>query len=418
MKTDVSIPEVGESVTQGILSAWLKKDGEMVSEGEDLFELETDKASLSIPAPASGVLKILVSEGSEVDIGQTVAILEDGKASRDRRQKSLPQETEPSAHEEVTETKKTADETAFHTLSPAVHRLVNQYQLNPDEIRGSGKEGRILKKDVLEIVEQRETPSSSLQMEQGRSSESLEKLRHQPRETDETAHQTRVKMTNIRILTAQRLVASQRDSAHLTTFNEINMERVKQMRTRYREEFENTHGVRLGIISFFVKACCSALASFPEVNAFVEGDEIVYNNSYHIGIAVSTDRGLLVPVIKNADALGLAQIERIIREFSQRAKIKKISLDDLTGGTFTITNGGVFGSLLSTPIPNPPQTAILGMHAIQDRVVVEEGEIVIRPMMYVALTYDHRIIDGKEAVSFLARVKQLVEEPERLLFDV
>jgi 2-oxoglutarate dehydrogenase E2 component (dihydrolipoamide succinyltransferase) len=418
MKTDVSIPEVGESVTQGILSAWLKKEGEMVAEGEDLFELETDKASLAIPAPASGMLKIKVPEGSEVSIGQTVATLEVTKDGQSQQKEVRFGETESSPKKVVTEPEKKVEETAPHTLSPAVHRLIEQYQLDPDEIQGSGKSGRILKKDVLEIVEQRETPSPSIEREQSLPSEPLEASQPEPGEVPERVKQTRVKMTNIRIRTAQRLAASQQNSAHLTTFNEINMEQVKQIRMRYREEFENMHGVRLGFMSFFVKACCSALASFPEVNAFVEGDEIVYNNSYHIGIAVSTDRGLLVPVIKNAGSLGLAQIEQTIREFSQRARSKKLSLDDLTGGTFTITNGGVFGSLLSTPIPNPPQTAILGMHAIQDRPVVKEDEVVIKPMMYVALTYDHRIIDGKEAVSFLVRVKQLIEEPERLLLDV
>ncbi len=418
MNTDVSIPDVGESVTQGILSAWLKKEGERVSEGEDLFELETDKASLAIPAPASGTLRIQVQEGSEVSIGQIVGTLEEMKDAQPRQSEPSHKETETSTPPEVAEPEVSTEKTTSPALSPAVHRLVQQYKLHPEELQGTGKNGRILKKDVLELVEKKETSEVSKKPEKRFPKKPVEEAPQEPEKSPESAIQKRVKMTNIRMRTAERLVASRKNSAHLTTFNEIDMTQVKQIRQRYREEFEKTHGVKLGFMSFFVKACCSALAAFPDVNAFVEEDEIVYNNYYHIGIAVSTDRGLLVPVIKNADTLGFAQIEQRIRDFSQKAGNKTLSPDDLTGGTFTITNGGVFGSLLSTPIPNPPQTAILGMHAIQDRPVAREGAIVIKPMMYVALTYDHRIIDGKEAVSFLVKVKQLIENPERLFLDV
>jgi 2-oxoglutarate dehydrogenase E2 component (dihydrolipoamide succinyltransferase) len=430
MKTDVSIPDVGESVTQGILTAWLKKEGEHVSEGEDLFELETDKASLAIPSPASGILRIQVQEGSEVSIGQIVATLEDMKDVQPQTSEPPPSETELPKKTEAAEPERRTEETTSPALSPAVRRLVQQYNLHPEDLQGSGKNGRILKKDVLKLVEKKETAAVAGQTDEKIPQKPVEEAPQKPRESHvgetsqkpekshETAIQNRVKMTSIRMRTAERLVASRKNSAHLTTFNEIDMAQVKQIRTRYRDEFEKTHGVRLGFMSFFVKACCSALAAFPEVNAFVEEDEIVYNNYYHIGIAVSTDSGLLVPVVKNADTLGFAQIEQRIRDFSQKAGNKTLSPDDFTGGTFTITNGGVFGSLLSTPIPNPPQTAILGMHAIQDRPVANEGAIVIKPMMYVALTYDHRIIDGREAVSFLVKIKQLIEEPERLFLDV
>jgi 2-oxoglutarate dehydrogenase E2 component (dihydrolipoamide succinyltransferase) len=425
MKQEVTIPEVGESVTQGTLTAWLKKDGEFVTSGEDLFELETDKATLAVPSPDSGVLSIEVEAGSEVNVGQVVATLKPGEK---------PENTGTLLKGDQVQVKEQK------TLSPSVLRVVTGYNMEPNTIRGTGKDGRITKKDVLQEVEQRQknaveaepeavkttipgmtTPPDTkkeVPVAQGPvptpSAVEIEKVA--PSAPSE--RQTRVKMTTIRMRIAERLVESKQNAAHLTTFNEINMAEVMDIRNSYREDFEKKHGIRLGFMSFFVKACCSALAEFPEVNAMIEGDEILYNNFFDIGVAVSTDRGLLVPVVRDADRLSFAEIETKIRGFAQKAREKKLSPDELVGGTFTITNGGVFGSLLSTPIPNPPQTAILGMHAIQKRPVAVNDEIVIRPMMYVALTYDHRIIDGKQAVSFLVRIKELIEDPKRLLLDI
>jgi len=393
MKTEVEVPEVGESVTEGTITSWLKKDGEFVSEGDDLFELETDKATLSIPSPASGVLSIVVQEGSEVNVGQVVASLETDK----KQKKTPPQKAE------ISKSQPQQTQTVTEPLSPAVRRLVNEHALQPEEIAGTGKDGRITKKDVLEKLERGE------QIKPPAPSEIPLPVKDR---------QTRVKMTTIRRRTAERLVSAKQNAAHLTTFNEVDMERIVHIREQHRESFEKKYGVRLGFMSFFVKTCCAALSVYPEVNAYIEGDEIVYNNFYDIGIAVSVERGLLVPVLRDADKMSFAEIETTIKDFAERARNKKLSIDNLQGGTFTITNGGVFGSLLSTPIPNPPQTAILGMHAIQKRPIVVADEVVVRPMMYVALTYDHRLIDGREAVSFLVKMKELLEDPHRLLLEI
>ena len=423
MKKDVIIPEVGESVSQGLLTAWLKKDGAYVSEGEDLFELETDKATLAIPSPASGILSVIVAEGSEVNIGQVVAGLDTDKVLEEKLAPEAKKEVESLISEPKLQAvvKEETPPEATKKLSPAVHRLVEEHHLEPETIQGSGKDGRITKKDVLELIESRELEKKQeeVPVEKPAVAEAVEvedkpELIVQPI----AGRQTRVKMTSIRKRTAERLVQSQQSSAHLTTFNEINMSKVMDIRTQYRDGFEQKYQIKLGFMSFFVKASCSALAQFPEVNAQIEGDEIIYNNFYNIGIAVSTERGLLVPVIKYADKLSFGKIEQTIRSFAEKARNKKLSLDELTGGTFTITNGGVFGSLLSTPIPNPPQTAILGMHAIQKRPIALNNEVIIQPMMYVALTYDHRLIDGREAVSFLVKVKESIEDPQRLLLEI
>jgi 2-oxoglutarate dehydrogenase E2 component (dihydrolipoamide succinyltransferase) len=437
MKTEVSVPEIGESVTEGTITAWLKKDGDRVAEGEDLFELETDKATLAIPSPGSGVLSIQVQDGNDVSVGQVVATLEPSEGGEEiteepAKEKPAPQAREKPEQEHVEKRavggrgpreKPAASEVSGgekaeaktveseNRLSPAVRRLVEEQDLRPEEIQGSGKDERITKKDVLEEIDRRKS---------GGGPEKREAPAPGGVSAAETARerQIREKMTTIRKKTAQRLVASRQNAAHLTTFNELDMTNVMRIREEYRESFQEKHGIRLGFMSFFVKACCSALADYPEVNAYLEEDQIVYNNFYDVGIAVSTDRGLLVPVLKDADRKSFAEIESAIRDFAARAQGKKLTVDELSGGTFTITNGGVFGSLLSTPIPNPPQTAILGMHAIQKRAVVVDDEIVIRPMMYVALTYDHRLIDGREAVSFLVRVKELIEDPHRLMLDI
>jgi len=408
MKLEVAVPEVGESVTQGTITGWLKKEGDFVSEGEDLFELETDKATLAIPSPGSGILSIRIPDGSDVNVGQIVAELssvEGKKKEALQRSESLPSQ-KPTIGISGEKIEEVADTPRQMPLSPAVRRLVGELDLDTSTIEGSGKDGRITKSDVLEEFRRQSIKEPSAQPPSMETSVSV------------PGSQKRVKMTTIRRKTAERLVTAKQAAAHLTTFNEVDMQTIIRIRDLYRESFEKKHGVRLGFMSFFVKACCSALADFPAVNAYIEGEDIVYNHFYNIGIAVSTERGILVPVLRDADKMSFGAIESAIRDFASRAKNKKLSVDELSGGTFTITNGGVFGSLLSTPIPNPPQTAILGMHAIQKRAVVAEDQIVIRPMMYVALTYDHRLIDGREAVSFLMKVKNQLEDPQRLLLDL
>jgi 2-oxoglutarate dehydrogenase E2 component (dihydrolipoamide succinyltransferase) len=441
MKTEVKVPEVGESVTQGLISAWLKAEGDQVTEGEDLFELETDKATLAVPSPAGGVLAIMAQEGEEVSVGQVVASIETAKgaavkarpSAAPKREAATPQrdrvdfeinideriagpgtgsteieeERGPVKDEEVSQTTSESP-----PLSPAVRRLVEEHQLDPHTITGSGKDGRITKGDVLQLLEEK---SSKTAVEKIPKPAPVERAK-QPVSTGPA--QRREKMTTIRKRIADNLLQVKQGAAHVTTFNEIDMSRVMSLRSRYRDTFEQKHGVRLGFMSFFVKACCSALDAYPVVNAWIDGEDIVYNSDYNIGIAVSMERGLVVPVIREADRLSFADIENAIRDFAQRARNKKLTVDELSGGTFSITNGGVFGSMLSTPIPSPPQSAILGMHAIQERPVAIKGEVVVRPVMYVALTYDHRLIDGSVAVSFLVRVKECIEDPERMFIDI
>ena len=399
MKEDVLVPSVGESITSGILTAWIKKEGEQVEEGEDLFELETDKATVAVPAPADGSLHILIEEGQEVEIGQVVGdltVAEDTAPSAEAKK-----EEKPAASTTPTATRKRMAAVEVADLSPAVRRIVNEHGLSVTDLKGSGPKGRITKEDALRGAEAKKRTGAA------------------PAAVVPTSErQTRVPMSRLRQTIANRLVQARHEIALLTTFNEINMENVMALRKRYGEQFEKNHGVRLGFMSFFVKACCQALQRFPGVNGMIDGQEIVYNNFYDIGVAVSTERGLLVPVLRDADMMSFAEIEKTILDLAQRAREKKIAPDELAGGTFTITNGGVFGSLLSTPLPNYPQTAILGMHAIQKRPIAVEDQVVIKPMMYVALSYDHRLIDGREAVQFLAAVKTLVEDPQSLLLDV
>jgi 2-oxoglutarate dehydrogenase E2 component (dihydrolipoamide succinyltransferase) len=366
VRQEIRVPSVGESVTQGILAAWLKADGDRVEEGGDLYELETDKATVTVPSPASGVLSISVSAGTEVTIGQVVGSVETGAEA-----------PVVSAAE--------AGTVARAASAPAATPAPKPTTPLPAAVQPSA--GPNIAGPLIASPPIHGPPAD------------------------------RVPMSTIRKRTAERLLDAQRRTASLTTFNEIDMERVMEIRSRYRDEFERLHGVKLGLLSFFVKACCRALAEFPVVNARIEGEEIVYNKSMDIGVAVSTDRGLLVPVVRNADRLSFAQLESAIADLAARAREKKILPDELAGGTFSITNGGVFGSLLSTPLLNFPQSAILGMHAIQRRPIADGDRVVIHPMMYVALTYDHRLIDGREAVSFLVRVKQLVEDPVRLFLE-
>jgi 2-oxoglutarate dehydrogenase E2 component (dihydrolipoamide succinyltransferase) len=405
MKESVLVPSVGESITSGILTSWIKKEGEQVEEGEDLFELETDKATVAVPAPADGILHILIEEGREVEIGQVVGDLTVGQGTPAAAPAA---ESAPAAAPVSARAAEPSGPAGPADLSPAVRRIVKEHGLSAAELKGTGPKGRITKEDALRAAEAKKQGAAP----------PVEAAVGQRAATPAAERQTRVAMTRLRQTIANRLVQARREIALLTTFNEINMEKVMALRKQYGESFEKKHGVRLGFMSFFVKAGCRALQRFPAVNAMIEGQEIVYNNFYDIGVAVSTDRGLVVPVLRDADAMSFAEIEKNILDLATRAREKKIAPDELAGGTFTITNGGVFGSLLSTPLPNYPQSGILGMHAIQKRPIAVDDQVVIKPMMYVALSYDHRLIDGREAVQFLVTIKSLIEDPQSLLLDV
>ncbi len=403
MKQDITVPEAGESVSSGVLAAWLKADGSEVAEGEDIFEFETEKATLAVPAVASGVLSRQVAEGDDVTVGQVVGVIEVGAAAK------------PSAGGNGSEP--AAPEPAAAQLSPAVRKLIQENDIDPASVEGTGKDGRITKKDVEAAMAQQKSSSAPAAPANPPAAPSAPPP-PAPVAAKGERSQTRTPMSAIRRTIANNLVQSKQQAAHLTTFNEVDMTNAREMRKQYGEQFEKKHNVRLGYMSFFVKAVCNALQAFPDVNAMLDGTDLVKNNFYDIGIAVSTERGLVVPVLRDADSMTFAQIEDQIRSYALRAREKKLTPDEMSGGTFTITNGGVFGSLLSTPIPTPPQTAVLGMHSIQQRPMVVNGEIAVRDMMYVALTYDHRVIDGREAVSFLAKVKTEVEDPRTMLLDL
>ena len=421
MSIEVKVPQLPESVADATLVAWHKSPGDRVSRDENLADLETDKVVLEVPAPANGILKeIRISDGTTVTAGEVLAILEEGEAAAaepakpargevagEAASETASETASEAASAEEADEEEQAPGKAAGRLSPSVRRLVEEHDLDPAAIRGSGRDGRITKADVMAHLEK--TPAGEAAPGKPAAAAAA------PRGAREAR---RVPMTRMRSRIAERLVEAQSTAAMLTSFNEVDLGEVMAIRKRYRDSFEKKHGVRVGFMSFFVKAAIEALRKFPVVNASVEDGDIVYHDYYDIGVAVSTDRGLLVPVLRDADLQSFADIEHSIGDFAGRARDGKIGVDDLTGGTFTITNGGVFGSLMSTPIINPPQSAILGMHKIQDRAMVVDGEICVRPMMYIALTYDHRIIDGREAVQFLVSVKDSLEDPSRLLIQL
>jgi len=409
----IIVPGVGESITEGILARWLKPDGALVRAGEPLFELETDKASNVVPAGSTGVLKIAVAEGETVAIGASIGTLDPAARPAEA---SAPSNDGSNADTMV-------------PLAPSVRRLVAENHIDPARIAATGRGGRITKGDVLAHLqappgarEKVETaapfpataPAGDAPSPGGTAFQATSDHAQDSRAST-AGRETRQRMSGLRQRVAQRLVQAQQIAAILTTFNEADMSRVQDLRAHYKELFRARHGVGLGFMSFFVKAVIEALKNYPTVNGRIDGNDIVYHNFCDIGVAVSTDRGLMVPVLRDADALSFAEIEKAIAGFAEKARKGTITVDDLQGGTFTITNGGTFGSLLSTPILNPPQSGILGMHAIKKRPVVVDDQIVIRPMMYLALSYDHRIIDGREAVSFLVRIKECIEDPERLM---
>ena len=411
MSIEIKVPALPESVTDATLVAWHKKAGDPVSRDENLVDLETDKVVLEVPAPADGVLQeIRIEDGATVHAGDLLAILAEGEGAAaaepatQEKAEEAPAATAPAAEDEGTARK------AAKT-SPAVRRLLEEHDLDAAMVPGSGKDGRITKADVMNFLKADE----SSEVTAGEQAPVLEES-HAPAALERS--EQRVPMTRLRARIAERMVQAQHTAAMLTTFNEVDLTEVMALRSRYKDSFEKSHGVRLGFMSFFAKAAVEGLKKFPVVNASVEDSDIVYHNYYDIGIAVSTDRGLMVPVLRDVDQMSFAQFEAELTAMAKKAQDGTIGMDDLTGGTFTITNGGIFGSMLSTPILNPPQSAILGMHNIQQRPMVVDGEIKVRPMMYLAVTYDHRIIDGREAVQFLVTIKQQLEDPGRLLLQV
>lgn len=402
MSIEVKVPALPESVADATIATWHKKVGDTVTRDENIVDLETDKVVLEVPAPVDGVLQeILFKEGSIVHSGELLARIEAGATA------AKPKHEEKINHDvSALEDKST---------SPAVRRMLAENDLQPNQIKGSGKDGRITKEDVVAFIEsnrdKKSTQSSAPNFEAKKSDYIAPPMKN-------AREERRVPMSRLRAKVAERLLQAQHNAAMLTTFNEVNLQAVMELRAQYKDNFEKKHGVKLGFMSFFTKAVVESLKRFPAVNASIDGQDIVYHGYYDVGIAVSTERGLVVPVIRNADQKSMAEIEQDISDAAGRARQGKLSMEEMQGGTFTITNGGVFGSLLATPIINPPQTGILGMHKIEDRPVVEKGQIVIRPMMYVALSYDHRLIDGKDSVQFLVSVKELLEDPSRLLLDV
>ena len=441
MSEKITVPTLGESVTEATVSKWLKSQGDKVVADEPIVELETDKVNVEVPAPTNGVLgSIKVKEGETVNVGSLLGTINDSRKNDDmevnevksysppKKQPKLFEnnketqqkktirpkieenvlkleneevEDEPLILEEVHDEKKATDKPSARKLetkvSPAARKMASEAKIDLDKVKGTGKNGIILKEDIMDLMGSKPAPSDR-------------KIKHGPEE--------RVRMTRLRLTIAKRLKEAQENAAMLTTFNEVDMSEVISMRNEYKDEFQSNYGVKLGFMGLFLKASSIALQEMPIVNASIEGTDIIYHGFQDIGVAVSTERGLVVPVIRNVSNLSIAEIENSIKDYSIKARDGKLSIDDMTGGTFTVSNGGVFGSLLSTPILNPPQSAILGMHKIQDRPMVVDGNIEIRPMMYLALTYDHRLLDGKDAVSFLVKIKESLESPESMMLGI
>ncbi len=408
MPVELKIPQVGESITEAQIGKWLKKPGDAVNKDDILVELETDKVTVELPAPVSGTLsKIIKAEGEKALIGELIALMEEGAgtaASGTGASAPVTSKSDAKSDPKPTRTPPKA-QPAETRIMPAAARELAQTQTNPAAVVPTGPGGRMLKEDV-----QRAAAAAPASSESSAPSVAAS--------TDDDRREEITAMTPIRKRIAERLVMAQQTAALLTTFNECDMSAVMALRTKYKDGFEKAHGTKLGFMSFFVKAVVEGLRAFPRVNSEIRGENVVSRNYCDIGIAVSSERGLVVPVIRNAERRSFADIEKVIVDFGTRAKANKIKLEELEGGTFTITNGGIFGSLMSTPIVNPPQSGVLGMHAIQERPIAAQGQVVIRPMMYLALTYDHRIVDGREAVSFLKRVKDVIEDPSRVLLEI
>jgi len=403
---DIRVPTLGESVTEATVGKWFKQPGEAVAVDEPLVELETDKVTLEVPAPAAGVLSaIAVKAGDTVGVGALLGQIADGAAAATPAKSAPPAAKAPEAPKAAPAPAPSATPTP-----PSVRKMAAESGVDPSRVEGSGLRGQVTKGDMLAAIERaaaQPTPVASAPVSM-----------RAPSPADDAAREERVHMTRLRQTIARRLKDAQNTAAMLTTFNEVDMGAVMGLRNQYKELFERKHGVKLGFMGFFVRACIQGLKEIPAVNAEIDGTDIVYKNYYHIGVAVGTERGLVVPVLRDADAMSLAQIEKTISEFGKRARDGALKIEDMQGGTFTISNGGVYGSLMSTPILNAPQSGILGMHKIQERPVVHAGKIEARPMMYLALSYDHRIVDGREAVTFLVRVKECLEDPARMVLDL
>jgi 2-oxoglutarate dehydrogenase E2 component (dihydrolipoamide succinyltransferase) len=427
MTTEIRVPQLPESVADATLVAWHKQPGEAIRRDENLADLETDKVVLEVPAPANGVVRELrVQSGTVVTSGQVLAVIEEGAAAPAAKPVAAPAAPPTAAATAAAAAAPTARAAAATgdgegaresaKLSPSVRRLVEENQLNPAAIPASGRDGRLTKADVVGFMEKKAAPAAAV----AAPAPAARAPAPRPSAPAEAGARTeqRVPMTRLRARIAQRLIEAQSSQALLTSFNEVDLTAVQELRARYKERFEKDNGVKLGFMSFFVKAVIEALKRFPVVNASVDGNDIIYHEYYDIGVAVSTERGLMVPVVRDADRKSFAQIEKEVADYARQARDGSIAIEDLTGGTFTITNGGVFGSLMSTPIVNAPQSAILGMHKIQERPMVVNGAVAVRPMMYLAVTYDHRIIDGREAVQFLVTVKEALEDPGRMLLGI
>ncbi|WP_033073967.1 2-oxoglutarate dehydrogenase complex dihydrolipoyllysine-residue succinyltransferase [Sphingopyxis sp. MWB1] len=409
MSTEVKVPTLGESVTEATIGEWLKQPGDAVAVDEPIASLETDKVAVEVPSPVAGVMgQQIVAVGDTVNVGAVIATIEAGNGKAAAPAAAPAAKAEAAAPASAAASEASVD--TVTTMSPAVRRLVLEHGLDPTKIKGSGKDGRLTKEDVLAAANNAPEAAAA---PAAKAADAPAAASAAPGRQEE-----RVKMTRLRQTIAKRLKSAQDTAAMLTTFNDVDMSAVIEARTRYKDLFEKKHGVRLGFMGFFTKAACLALKDIPAVNGQIDGDEIVYHNYMDISVAVSGPSGLVVPVIRNAEALSFAEIEKTIGDFGKRAKEGKLTMDDMSGGTFTISNGGVFGSLMSTPIINPPQSAVLGLHRIEDRAVVVNGEVVVRPMMYLALSYDHRLIDGREAVTFLKTIKEAIEDPTRLLIDL
>jgi len=400
MAKEIRVPALGESVTEATIAKWFKKAGEAVKADEPLVELETDKVTVEVPAPASGKLSSISAEpGVTVNVGALLGMIEEGPAgSAPAKAAEAPKKAEAPA------------KAAEQTLSPAVRKMVEENKIDTAAVAGTGKDGRLTKGDVIAHLEKPAAEAKPLVIPAAAAPAA--------RAPSDASREERVKMSRLRLTIARRLKDAQNTAAMLTTFNEVDMTATMALRNQYKDIFEKKHGVKLGFMSFFVKACIQALKEIPAVNAEIDGDDIVYKNFYNIGVAVGTEKGLVVPVLRDADMLSFAGIEKTISEYGKRARDGNLQIADMQGGTFTISNGGVYGSLMSTPILNAPQSGILGMHKIQERPVAINGQVVIRPMMYLALSYDHRIVDGKEAVTFLVRVKENLEDPQRTILDL
>jgi 2-oxoglutarate dehydrogenase E2 component (dihydrolipoamide succinyltransferase) len=395
MQTEIKVPALGESITEVDIGQWLKKEGEAVAKDENVVSIESEKATLEVPAPAAGVLvKILKAKGEAANVGETIAMIDSNGA--------------PTPKKEAPKTEAKTEEAP--RVMPAAERLLAENKMTADQVKGTGPGGRILKEDVVKQAENKPAPAAA--------PTPTPQPQPQPLQTSGDRRDEVVPMTRLRRTVAQRLLEAQRNTASLTTFNEVDLSEVMNLRKQFQDSFTAKYGVKLGFMSFFVKAAIEALKGIPQVNAEIRGNDIVYHRYYDIGVAIGGGKGLVVPVIRNAERLSFSEIEVTIANFAKRAKDNKLSMEELQGGTFTISNGGVYGSLLSTPILNPPQSGILGMHTTQERPVVRDGQIVIRPIMNLALTYDHRIVDGREAVTFLKRIKETLETPARMLLEV